>query len=61
MDTNILQSIFVLIMRDDPTNLGSEDRTRLEMWANRESMLLGFTDWVDAYHNNCIKRGGVDE
>jgi len=46
-DENFLY-ILELLMCYDPVN-DQEKRKRLEVWANKEAQLRGYSTWVDAY------------
>jgi hypothetical protein len=52
MTIEILNLITQLMMCDDPTMLKESDRDKLDAWADEQSRLLGFRNWIDAYHWN---------
>ncbi len=45
----IFQSLLILLICDDPTNLDPTQRENLEDWLNEQSVKRGFTDWIDAF------------
>jgi hypothetical protein len=52
MTIEILNLITQLMMCDDPTMLKESDRDKLDAWADEQSRLLGFRNWIDSYHWN---------
>jgi len=45
-----LKALLVVLMCSDGIAPSAEHET-LRQYANRESQLHGFKDWIDAYHN----------
>ena len=56
MTFSTFQSILVLLMCDDPTNLQPPQREELEVWADEQARKFGFIDWIEAYHHHDGKR-----
>jgi len=56
MTFSTFQSILVLMMCDDPTNLQPSQREELEVWADEQARKFGFIDWIEAYHHHDGKR-----
>lgn len=50
MNKNLLRSLTVLLMEDDPSILGDDERKEFENWVNFLAKEFGYTDWIDAFH-----------
>ena len=49
---NELRAFLDLLMCSDPSPLPAADDRALRDFADRQSRLLGFDDWVDAFHRH---------
>jgi hypothetical protein len=50
MDKIQLKALCHLLMCDDPSVLDDEHRSAIEEYAETQSVIHGYSDWIDAYH-----------
>lgn len=56
MPNDVFDAFLSLMMCADPSPLDADQDKLLRDWANQESERRGYSDWIEAYHENWRRR-----